>query len=87
MAKDLTGPNAAGHELGDIVAVGMRPAGGGRVALVEPPKPGEPTMRWVSHAHSIDEIESELARIRPSPTSWSGRRTSGRSGTSPPAPR
>jgi hypothetical protein len=63
VAKDLSGPNAAGHELGDIVAVGVRPAGGGRVALVEPPKPGEPTMRWISHAHSIDEIELELNRI------------------------
>ena len=63
MAKDLSGPNAGGHELGDIVAVGMRPSGGGRVALVEPPKPGEPTMRWISHAHSIDEIELELNRI------------------------
>ncbi len=63
MAKDLSGPNAGGHGLGDIVAVGMRPSGGGRVALVEPPKPGEPTMRWISHAHSIDEIEMELNRI------------------------
>jgi len=63
VAKDLSGPNAGGHELGDIVAVGMRPSGGGRVALVEPPKPGEPTMRWISHAHSIDEIELELNRI------------------------
>ncbi|HEY3335431.1 MAG TPA: glucose-6-phosphate dehydrogenase assembly protein OpcA [Candidatus Limnocylindrales bacterium] len=63
MAKDLTSPNAGGHQPGDIVAVGVRPAGGGRVALVEPPTPGEPTMRWLSHAHSIDDIEKELNRI------------------------
>jgi hypothetical protein len=63
VAKDLNGPNAGGHHPGDIVAVGVRPAGGGRIALVEPPKPGEPTMRWLSHAHSIDEIEKELNRL------------------------
>ena len=57
------GPNAGGHEFGEIIAVGTRPAGGGRIELADPPKPGEPTMRWLSHAHSIDEIESELTRI------------------------
>ncbi len=63
MAKDLSGPNAGGYGLGEIIAVGTRPAGGGRIELAEPPRPGEPTMRWLSHAHSIDEIEQELARI------------------------
>lgn len=58
-----SGPNAGGHHYGEIIAVGTRPAGGGRIELADPPKPGEPTMRWLSHAHSIDEIESELSRI------------------------
>jgi hypothetical protein len=58
-----SGPNAGGHHYGEIIAVGTRPAGGGRIELADPPQPGEPTMRWLSHAHSIDEIESELARI------------------------
>ena len=55
--------NASGREPGEIIAVGTRPAGGGRIELAEPPRPGEPTMRWLSHAHSIDEIEQELAKI------------------------
>src|SRR6188472_559626 len=58
-----SGPNAGGREFGEIIAVGTRPAGGGRIELADPPKPGEPTMRWLSHAHSIDEIETELNRI------------------------
>ena len=49
--------------LGEIIAVGSRPAGGGRIALVDPPTPGEPAMRWASTAHTIDDIEKELARI------------------------
>lgn len=48
---------------GEIIAVGSRPAGGGRIELAEPPRPGEPTLRWQSHARSIDEIETELSRI------------------------
>ena len=48
---------------GEIIAVGTRPAGGGRIELVDPPTPGEPTMRWASTAHTIDDIEKELARI------------------------
>ena len=52
-----------GRPFGEIIAVGTRPAGGGRIELAEPPLPGEPTMRWQSHAHTIDEIEKELARI------------------------
>jgi hypothetical protein len=35
----------------------------GPVALAEPPRPGEPTLRWRSHASTIDGIEKELARI------------------------
>ena len=57
------GPNASGRQFGEIIAVGTRPAGGGRIELADAPKPGEPTMRWLSHAHSIDEIEVELNRI------------------------
>ncbi len=52
-----------GRPFGEIIAVGTRPAGGGRIELAEPPRPGEPTMRWLSNAHSIGEIEQELARI------------------------
>ena len=36
---------------------------GGRVVPATPPVPGEPTLRWQSHASSIDDIEKELARI------------------------
>jgi hypothetical protein len=36
---------------------------GGMVTLDGPPVPGEPTLRWSSRAHSIAEIELELARI------------------------
>jgi hypothetical protein len=52
-----------GRPFGEIIAVGVRPAGGGRIELAEPPLPGEPTMRWTSHATSIEGIELELARI------------------------
>lgn len=58
-----SGPNAGGRSFGEIIAVGTRPAGGGRVRLADPPRPGEPTLRWQSHAHTIDDIEKELARI------------------------
>jgi len=57
------GTNLGGRAFGEIIAVGTRPAGGGRIELAEAPRPGEPTMRWLSHAHSIDDIEKELARI------------------------
>jgi Glucose-6-phosphate dehydrogenase subunit N-terminal domain/Glucose-6-phosphate dehydrogenase subunit C-terminal domain len=36
---------------------------GGRVAVAEPPRPGEPTLRWVSHVASIGDVEKELSRI------------------------
>ncbi len=37
--------------------------GGGLVESASPPTPGQPTLRWASHVHSIEEIEKELARI------------------------
>lgn len=66
MAPDLKasgGSEAGGRTFGEIIAVGSRPAGGGRIVLAEPPRPGEPTMRWMSRAQSIDDIEKELGRI------------------------
>jgi len=54
---------SGGRVYGDVIAVGTRSAGGGRIELAEPPKPGEPTLRWQSRARSIDDIELELARI------------------------
>ncbi|HYO44495.1 MAG TPA: glucose-6-phosphate dehydrogenase assembly protein OpcA [Candidatus Limnocylindrales bacterium] len=66
MAEDLTragGADGDGRALGEIIAVGSRPAGGGRIELAEPPRPGEPTMRWLSRAQTIDDIEKELGRI------------------------
>ncbi|MDQ6793918.1 MAG: glucose-6-phosphate dehydrogenase assembly protein OpcA [Chloroflexota bacterium] len=53
---------AAGH-VGEILAVGTRTPGSGRIALAEAAKPGEPILRWRSRAHSIEEIEQELTRI------------------------
>ena len=38
-------------------------AGGGLVMLDTRARPGEPVLRWSSRAHSIAEIETELARI------------------------
>jgi hypothetical protein len=68
VAEDLSHVKTEGGDraLGEIIAVGSRPAGGGRIELVDPPVPGEPTMRWASTAHTIDDIEKELARI------WAG---------------
>jgi hypothetical protein len=37
--------------------------GGGAVTPAAPPRPGEPVLRWRSRAHSIEEVEGELARI------------------------
>jgi hypothetical protein len=39
------------------------PAPNGRIVLLDPLRPGEPTLRWQSHARSIEEIERELGRI------------------------
>ena len=66
MAEDLTvagDPDGDRREPGAIIAVGSRSAGGGHIHLAEPPKPGEPTMRWLSRAQTIDDIEKELGRI------------------------
>ena len=65
MAPDLTGTGdgiAPDPEPGTILAVGMRRPGG-RIELTAPPRPGEPTMRWLSHASTIDDIEKELSKI------------------------
>jgi len=35
----------------------------GPVTPAAPPRPGEPILRWRSRAHSIEEVEGELARI------------------------
>ena len=42
-------------------------ASGGPVIRDMPPVPGEPLLRWSSRAHSIDEIDKELARIWSAP--------------------
>jgi glucose-6-phosphate dehydrogenase assembly protein OpcA len=65
VAPDLTGTGdgiAPAPEPGTILAVGTRRAGG-RIELTAPPRPGEPTMRWLSHASTIDGIEKELSKI------------------------
>jgi len=46
-----------------VIAVGVRPAGGGRIELQDAPLPGEPTLRWQSQAHSIDDIQAELTKM------------------------
>ena len=66
MAADLNGggpEDGPKRSFGEVIAVGTRPAGGGQIALEEPPRPGEPTLRWMSRAQSIEGIERELARI------------------------
>src|SRR5919198_6680888 len=61
----VEGPSAgnASAKVGEILAVGSRAPGSGRVQLEVPAKPGEPTLRWRSRVHTIPEIEQELARI------------------------
>ena len=51
------------REPGEIIAVGTRASGVGRIEPVEAPRPGEPMLRWLSHARTIDDIEKELGRI------------------------
>ena len=66
MAQDLNGggpDDGPKRSFGEVIAVGTRPAGGGQIALAEPPRPGEPTLRWMSRAKTIEGIERELARI------------------------
>jgi hypothetical protein len=58
-----TGEAIGSRRFGEIIAVGVRPSGGGRIVLADRPPPGEPTLRWQSRAQSIEEIERELARI------------------------
>ncbi len=58
-----TGADTTERSPGDVIAIGTRPAGGGHVSLAEAPRPGEPTLRWMSRAQSIEGIERELARI------------------------
>ena len=50
-------------EIGEILAVGSRPAGSARIMLESVPRLGEPILRWRSRARSIEGIEQELARI------------------------
>jgi glucose-6-phosphate dehydrogenase assembly protein OpcA len=54
--------NGAG-KVGEILAVGTRAPGSGRIQVEVPAKPGEPVLRWRSRVHAIPEIEQELARI------------------------
>jgi hypothetical protein len=58
------GENARGSgEIGEILAVGTRAAGSGRIVLDREQRPGEPVLRWRSRARTIEEIERELTRI------------------------
>ena len=54
---------AGAPEPGEIIAVGTRASGDGRIRPIEAPRPGEPMLRWLSNARTIDEIEKELGRI------------------------
>ena len=67
MDAPSSGANEAGREYGEIIAVGVRPAGGGPIALQDAPRPGEPTLRWASRSRTIAGIEAELARIWAAP--------------------
>ncbi|HEY7735465.1 MAG TPA: glucose-6-phosphate dehydrogenase assembly protein OpcA [Candidatus Limnocylindrales bacterium] len=64
-ARNREGTDGTGDpgRIGEILAVGSRPAGSSQVQLADAPPPGEPTLRWRSRARSIEEIEQELARI------------------------
>ena len=57
------GNGSAGGQIGEILAVGTRAAGSGRVTLATDARPGEPTLRWRSRARTIEQIEAELSRI------------------------
>jgi glucose-6-phosphate dehydrogenase assembly protein OpcA len=52
-----------GHAIGEILAVGTRKVGSGRIVIQQDIRPGEPFLHWQSRAHSIEDIEKELARI------------------------
>jgi len=60
VASDLSVPGKP--EPGTILAVGTRSTGG-RIEPVGPVRPGEPQLRWMSRATTIDDIEKELSRI------------------------
>ena len=59
----VEGPSGGGRAFGEVMSVGVRPAGGGRIEPLDEPKPGEPILRWQSRAHSIDETLAELAKM------------------------
>jgi glucose-6-phosphate dehydrogenase assembly protein OpcA len=66
----VEGPSRGnGHEpgtsarVGEILAVGSRAVGSGRIVIDQDARPGEPFLHWRSRAHSIEEIEKELIRI------------------------
>ena len=50
-------------EVGEILAVGRRAVGSGRIVIEQDVRPGEPFLHWQSRAHSIEDIEKELTRI------------------------
>lgn len=60
-APATSAPGAAA--VGEILSVGTRASGGGRIEPLGAPRPGEPVLRWMSRASTIDEIEKELVRI------------------------
>lgn len=62
-APEDPGRLAGVAEPGEIIAVGTRASGAGRIEPIEAPQPGEPMLRWLSRARTIDEIEQELGRI------------------------
>ena len=57
------GPGERRGAVGEILAVGTRPAGSNRIQIETRGRIGEPVLRWRSRAHSIDDIEKELTRI------------------------
>jgi glucose-6-phosphate dehydrogenase assembly protein OpcA len=66
----IEGPSGGnGHDarrnpaVGEILAVGRRAVGSGRIVMEEDVRPGEPFLHWQSRAHSIEDIEKELTRI------------------------
>jgi hypothetical protein len=62
MVEGPSGGNGRGA-IGEILAVGTRAPGSGRIELAERAAPGEPTLRWRSRARTIEQIEAELTRI------------------------
>jgi glucose-6-phosphate dehydrogenase assembly protein OpcA len=62
MVEGPSGGNGRGA-IGEILAVGTRAPGSGRIQLAERAVPGEPTLRWRSRARTIEQIEAELTRI------------------------